>query len=68
MDAQRRDDSEREDVRRSDDRALIEHFHGPVLTILEFGRDGRSGPPVSVIGVTFEAALANGRDWLRAGL
>lgn len=42
--------------------ALIDHFKGPSMTILEFGRDGRFGPRVTAIGLSFEQALAYGRD------
>jgi hypothetical protein len=41
---------------------LLERMDGAGLTILEFQRGGRFGPRVTAAGVTFEQALAYGRD------
>jgi hypothetical protein len=46
-------------------RVLLERLDGARLTILEFQRGGRFGPRVTAVGVTYETALAYGRDRMR---
>jgi hypothetical protein len=40
----------------------LERFDGAGLVILEFQRGGRFGPRVTAAGLTFDHAMAYGRD------